>query len=184
MVEAPLIRMRGITKRFPGVTALNNVDFDLAQGEIHALVGENGSGKSTLCKCLYGFLVPDEGTVEIDGSVVTIDNAHRALQLGIVAITQELTLALSLTATENILMGRMPRAGSVSTGKRRVARAREALDQTERRSTRTPSSARSPLSCSRRSRSLGQSPPAPECSSWTRLPARYPKPRQSVSSRS
>jgi len=130
MVEAPLIRMRGITKRFPGVTALNNVDFDLAQGEIHALVGENGSGKSTLCKCLYGFLVPDEGTVEIDGSVVTIDNAHRALQLGIVAITQELTLAPTLTATENILMGRMPRGRFGIDWKEARRQAREALDQT------------------------------------------------------
>ena len=129
MGEASLVRMRGIAKRFPGVTALNDVDFDLAPGEIHALVGENGSGKSTLCKCLYGFVVPDEGTIEIDGVAATIDSPHRALQHGIVAITQELTLAPTLTVAENILMGRLPRRklgidwGAV----RRQARA--ALDQ-------------------------------------------------------
>lgn len=130
MTDTPLIRMRGITKRFPGVTALDGVDFDLVPGEIHALVGENGSGKSTLCKCLYGFLVPDSGTIEIDDSKVTIDSAHRALQLGIVAITQELTLAPTLTVTENILMGRMPR-GRLGINWREARRqARDALSQT------------------------------------------------------
>ena len=109
MTEAPLVRMRGITKRFPGVTALNKVDFDLLPGEIHALVGENGSGKSTLVKCLYGFVEPDEGVIEVNGVPAAIDSAHRARQLGIVAITQELTLAPTLTVAENILMGRLPR---------------------------------------------------------------------------
>ncbi len=130
MTDAPLIRMRGITKRFPGVTALDMVDFDLVPGEIHALVGENGSGKSTLCKCLYGFLTPDSGTIEVDGSPVTIDTAHRALQLGIVAITQELTLAPTLTVTENILMGRMPRGKFGINWKEARRQAREALSQT------------------------------------------------------
>jgi ABC-type sugar transport system ATPase subunit len=101
--------MRKITKRFPGVTALHEVNVELFPGEIHALVGENGSGKSTLCKCLYGFVHPDEGTIEIDGGRTVIDSPHTALSLGISAITQELTLAPTLSVTENILMGRLPR---------------------------------------------------------------------------
>jgi ABC-type sugar transport system ATPase subunit len=130
MTEAPLVSMRGITKRFPGVTALDKVDFDLFPGEIHALVGENGSGKSTLVKCLYGFVQPDEGFIEINGITAAIDSAHRARQLGIVAITQELTLAPTLTVAENILMGRLPRGRfGIDWGKVRK-QAREALDQT------------------------------------------------------
>jgi ABC-type sugar transport system ATPase subunit len=130
MTEAPLVRMRGITKRFPGVTALNNVDFDLLPGEIHALVGENGSGKSTLVKCLYGFVEPDEGVIEVNGAAVAIESAHRAHQLGIVAITQELTLAPTLTVAENILMGRLPH-GRFGIDWREVRRrAREALAET------------------------------------------------------
>jgi ABC-type sugar transport system ATPase subunit len=130
MTEVPLVSMRGITKRFPGVTALDKVDFDLVPGEIHALVGENGSGKSTLVKCLYGFLEPDEGSIEINGTPAIIDSAHRAHQLGIVAITQELTLAPTLTVAENILMGRLPRGRfGIDWGQVR-RQAREALDQT------------------------------------------------------
>ena len=93
MTGKPLVRMRGITKHFPGVVALHNVDLELYPGEVHALVGENGSGKSTLCKCLYGLHRPDEGTIEIDGQIKEIGSPTRALQLGIAAITQELTLA-------------------------------------------------------------------------------------------
>lgn len=129
MSDAPLIRMRGITKRFPGVTALQDVDFELRAGEIHALVGENGSGKSTLCKCLYGFVQPNEGTIEIDGRPVVIDSAHTALKLGVAAITQELTLAPTLTVAENIFMGRLPR-GAFGIDWRRVRReAQMWLDQ-------------------------------------------------------
>ena len=105
----PIVRMRGIRKEFPGVLALDDVDFELAAGEIHALAGENGSGKSTLVKILYGALSPDAGTVEIDGEPVTFSNPRQAIQRGIVAISQELTLAPTLTVTENVLMGRLPR---------------------------------------------------------------------------
>jgi ABC-type sugar transport system ATPase subunit len=130
MTEAPLVGMRGIIKRFPGVTALDGVDFDLRPGEVHGLVGENGSGKSTLVKCLYGFLEPDEGTIEINGVPVRIESAHKAQQLGIVAITQEGTLAPTLTVAENILMGRLAH-GRFGINWRMVRRqAREALDQT------------------------------------------------------
>lgn len=129
MTGKPLVRMRGITKHFPGVVAVHRVDLDLYPGEVHALVGENGSGKSTLCKCLYGLHLPDEGTIEIDGRITEIGSPTRALQLGIAAITQELTLAPSLSVTENILMGRLPMGRFGIDWKKAHTLAREALDQ-------------------------------------------------------
>lgn len=127
MNDAPLVRVRNISKRFPGVRALSNVDFELLPGEIHALVGENGSGKSTLCKCIYGTLQPDEGVIEVSGEPQTISTPHKALQVGIAAITQELTLAPTLSVTENILMGRLPHGRfGINWGKAREL-AREAL---------------------------------------------------------
>ena len=129
MSDAPLVRMRGITKCFPGVVALNKVDLALYPGEVHAVVGENGSGKSTLCKCLYGMYRPDEGSIEIDGTICEIGTPNRALQLGITAITQELTLAPTLSVTENILMGRLPRGRFGINWKKARLFARDALDQ-------------------------------------------------------
>ena len=129
MRDVPLISMRGITKRFPGVVALDKVDFELVPGEVHALVGENGSGKSTLCKCLYGMYQPDEGDIEVDGTVSEIKTPNRALQLGIAAITQEITLAPTLTVTENILMGRLPKGRTGINWKKAHSLARDALDQ-------------------------------------------------------
>ena len=125
----PLVSMRGITKRYPGVVALNNVDLDLFPGEVHALVGENGSGKSTLCKCLYGMVQPEEGTIMIDGSPRIIKSPNTAMQSGISAITQELTLAPTLTVTENIFMGRLPKGKVGIDWKTANALARHALDQ-------------------------------------------------------
>jgi ribose transport system ATP-binding protein len=108
-VTPPLVRMTGIRKSFVGVVALDAVDFELRAGEIHGLAGENGSGKSTLVKILYGAHQPDDGTIEIDGVPTTFASPRRAIELGIVAISQELTLAPTLTVAENILMGRLPR---------------------------------------------------------------------------
>ncbi len=129
MADRPIVSMRGITKRFPGVTALQKVDLDLYPGQVHALVGENGSGKSTLCKCLYGMAAPDEGSITIDGTPREIRTPNRALRLGISAITQELTLAPALSVTENILMGRLPRGRFGIDWNKAHALAREALDQ-------------------------------------------------------
>jgi len=121
--------MHGITKRFPGVVALQNVDFNLRAGEVHALIGENGSGKSTLCKCIYGMVQPDEGSIELDGTEQEIRTPNRALELGIAAITQELTLAPTLSVTENILMGRLPLSKFGIDWKKAHSLARNALDQ-------------------------------------------------------
>jgi ribose transport system ATP-binding protein len=104
-----LLELRRITKTFPGVVALDGVDVSLRAGEVLALTGENGSGKSTLAGVVNGSLQPDDGTVLIDGQALTIPNAKAALGLGIVTISQELTLAPTLTVAENIFMGRLPR---------------------------------------------------------------------------
>jgi ABC-type sugar transport system ATPase subunit len=90
------------------VQALDDVDLTLYAGEVHAIAGENGSGKSTLVKMLYGALTPDAGVIRIDGTPVQIPSPRRARDLGIVAITQELTLAPTLTVAENVLMGHLP----------------------------------------------------------------------------
>jgi ribose transport system ATP-binding protein len=105
----PLVRMSGIRKAFTGVVALDAVDLELERGEVHALAGENGSGKSTLVKVLYGGLHADEGRIEIDGVPVSFSGPRDAIDAGIVAISQELTLAPTLTVAENVLMGRLPR---------------------------------------------------------------------------
>ena len=91
--EAPAVfRLRGVTKRFGGVTAVENVDFDLRPGEVHALVGENGAGKSTLMKMVHGLYVPDEGALEVGGEVVEFSSPRDAEAAGIAMIPQELDL--------------------------------------------------------------------------------------------
>ncbi len=84
--------MRGITKRFPGVLANDNVDFDVRAGEVHALLGENGAGKSTLMKILYGMYRPDEGEILLNGEVVDISSPTDAINLGIGMIHQHFML--------------------------------------------------------------------------------------------
>jgi ABC-type sugar transport system ATPase subunit len=121
--------MRGIRKEFPGVLALDAVDFELEAGEIHALAGENGSGKSTLAKILYGAHQPDEGEVLVDGRPVFFSSPRQAIEHGIVAISQELTLAPTLTVAENIVMGRLPRRGGLIDWPAVRKAARSALDQ-------------------------------------------------------
>ena len=123
------MRMDGISKQFPGVLALDAVDLELRAGELHALAGENGSGKSTLAKILYGALVQDGGTIELGGEEIVLGTPRRALQHGIVAISQELTLAPSLSVTENVLMGRLPRKRGLIDWSAARTQARASLDQ-------------------------------------------------------
>ncbi|OQB86394.1 MAG: Ribose import ATP-binding protein RbsA [Planctomycetes bacterium ADurb.Bin126] len=106
--ESPLLSLERVTKRFGGVTALNDVSFELLPGEIHALLGENGAGKSTLIKVLGGIHAPDAGTIRIDDRPVHIRRVADADRLGIRIIHQELSLAPNLTVAENIYMGREP----------------------------------------------------------------------------
>ncbi len=105
----PLIEMQGIEKRFPGVYALRNVNFDLYPGEVHALMGENGAGKSTLMKVLSGVYLRDGGHVRIAGEEVDFTNPRAAQDAGIGIIHQELSLMNDLSVAQNIFVGREPR---------------------------------------------------------------------------
>src|SRR5262245_37795585 len=93
---SPLLEMRGITKRFPGVVALNNVSLEARPAEVVALVGENGAGKSTLMKILGGIHQPDAGEIRINGEVVTIHSVNDSMRLGIGFIHQELNVLPNL----------------------------------------------------------------------------------------
>ncbi|HYO07967.1 MAG TPA: sugar ABC transporter ATP-binding protein [Tepidisphaeraceae bacterium] len=104
----PLLSARGITKAFPGVRALDGVDFDLRAGEIHALMGENGAGKSTLIKVLTGVYRRDAGQVTLDGSNINPRSPQHAQQLGISTVYQEVNLVPALSVAENIYLGRQP----------------------------------------------------------------------------
>ena len=100
-----LMEMKGIVKRFPGVLANDNVDFDVRAGEVHALLGENGAGKSTLMKVLYGMYAPDEGEIWLNGRPVNINSPVDAIELGIGMIHQHFMLVESLTVAENVALG-------------------------------------------------------------------------------
>ena len=103
-----VLTMRGIYKEFPGVKALQNVDFTLRKGEVHALMGENGAGKSTLVKCLTGVYEKDSGEIRIEGkdAPVSIKSPQDAQNLGISTVYQEITLCPNLTVAENMFIGR------------------------------------------------------------------------------
>ena len=105
-----LLSMTGISKSFPGVTALSDVSFALEAGEVVALLGENGAGKSTLIKMLGGAHQPDDGEIRIDGAPVTLNSPSSAYAAGIGVIYQELNLVPELTASENIFLGRETRS--------------------------------------------------------------------------
>jgi monosaccharide-transporting ATPase len=103
-----IVVMTGIEKSFPGVRALEGVDFSLARGEIHALVGENGAGKSTLIKILTGVDRADRGTIQFQGKPVTVRSPLQAQEIGISTVYQEVNLCPNLTVAENIMIGRQP----------------------------------------------------------------------------
>jgi len=106
MEQQPVLLMKNISKSFPGVKALNSVDFELRKGEVHGLLGENGAGKSTLIKILTGAYQKDEGQIILNGKEVNITNPRDAINLGIAAIYQELNLQPFLSVAENIFLGR------------------------------------------------------------------------------
>jgi ABC-type uncharacterized transport system ATPase subunit len=113
MTEAPLLELRGITKRFPGVLANDDIDFDLRRGEVHALLGENGAGKSTLMNILYGLYRPDAGQILLNGSPVEIDSPRAAIDHGIGMVHQHFMLIPVMTVAENIVLAAEPTVGGV-----------------------------------------------------------------------
>ncbi len=108
-----MLELRGITKRFPGVVANDHVDFDLRQGEVHALLGENGAGKSTLMNILYGLYRPDEGEVVLKGKPVAFASAKDAIDRGIGMVHQHFMLIPVMTVAENIVLEIEPRKAGV-----------------------------------------------------------------------
>ena len=124
-----LLEMKNICKSFPGVKALQHVDFKLKAGEIHALLGENGAGKSTLIKVLGGIYHPEEGQIFIDGKEVAITDVNSARDHGISIIHQELVLVPYMTVAENIFLGREPKGKFGVDFALMRRRAQEMLDQ-------------------------------------------------------
>ena len=104
-VPTPVLEIKGVTKRFPGVLANDNIDFKLALGEIHALLGENGAGKTTLMNIVYGLYTPDEGEIFINGKLVEIQDPNDALTHGIGMVHQHFMLIPVMTVAENLMLG-------------------------------------------------------------------------------
>ena len=121
MTDEKFLEMRGISKRYTGVQALNGVDFDIAAGEIHCLAGENGSGKSTLIKIISGVETPESGAViRIDGEEVEHRSSIALMRLGIEVIYQDLSLFANMTVAENIALNEV-----IGTGRKTITRERE-----------------------------------------------------------
>lgn len=104
-----ILKMKGIDKSFPGVHALDHVDFELCEGEVHALMGENGAGKSTLMKVLTGIYAKDSGIIEYEGKEIEFSSPREAQDAGVVIVHQELNMIDHLTVAQNIFIGREPR---------------------------------------------------------------------------
>src|SRR3989442_6797139 len=127
-MSASVLEMRRIRKRFPGLLALDDVDFDLRKGEVHVLLGENGAGKSTLIKIRSGAYQKDGGEISLDGQEIDIRNPRQALQLGVACIHQEFNLIPHLSIAENIFLGREPmRFGTVIDRGAMLDQAKDAL---------------------------------------------------------
>ena len=122
---APLLEMRGITKRFPGVVADDRVDFDVRRGEVHTLFGENGAGKSTLMRVLYGLYKADEGEIRLNGLPVSIASPADAIAHGIGMIHQHFMLVNTLTVAENVALGLRSSRGPLTDLGAVTARVRE-----------------------------------------------------------
>ena len=102
------LELKGVSKSFPGVKALDNVQLAVRPGTVHALMGENGAGKSTLMKCLFGIYKMDEGEVYLDGNKIEVESPDEAMKLGIAMVHQELQPVLARSVAENMYLGRFP----------------------------------------------------------------------------
>jgi len=124
-----ILQVHSVTKDFPGVRALEDMDFNLRAGEVHVLFGENGAGKSTLISIFAGALRPDQGTIEFGGKSVHLHSVQDARAKGISAMFQEFSLAPDLTVEENILLGAEPLIGPFINRMRMRIKVREALER-------------------------------------------------------
>lgn len=112
-----ILTMKDIDKSFPGVHALDHVNFEVKRGEVHALMGENGAGKSTLMKVLTGIYQKDSGSIVYKGKETEFHNTREAQDAGVVIVHQELNMVGDLTVAQNIFIGREPKKDSASTTK-------------------------------------------------------------------
>lgn len=129
MTESVILSMQGMEISFPGVKALDRVDFTLRSGEVHALLGENGAGKSTLIKCLTGVHRMDAGRIMFDGSEISPSSPQEAMKMGISTVYQEINLCPNLTVAENIFIGRQPMKRSQIDWKEMNRRASELMER-------------------------------------------------------
>ena len=125
----PLLALDGITKRYPGVLALDGMHFELAPGEVHVLFGENGAGKSTMISIVAGAVEPDGGHIRFRGEPVELHSVHHARELGISAVFQEFSLVPQLTVEENLFLGAEMTRGGLLRKRELHARAEEILDE-------------------------------------------------------
>ncbi|HVW48034.1 MAG TPA: sugar ABC transporter ATP-binding protein [Solirubrobacterales bacterium] len=121
-IEMPMYTVKGLHKSYGGVKALDGVDFEIHQGEVHALLGANGAGKSTLIKVLVGGTEPDEGTLTLEGEPVAFANSREAADHGVAIVSQELTLFPHLDVLQNLFLGREPLAAGVALDRRAMRR--------------------------------------------------------------
>ena len=115
-----LLEMKHIHKKFPGVYALKDINFELRTGEVHALLGENGAGKSTLMKCLFGIYDKDSGKIELEGKEINFKNSKEALENGVAMVHQELNQALKRNVMDNLWLGRYPKVGGVMVNEKKI----------------------------------------------------------------
>ena len=148
MADAPLLELRGITKQFPGVVANDHVDFELAKGEVHALLGENGAGKSTLMNILYGLYHPDEGEIRLNGKPLASTRRATRSTSGIGMVHQHFMLIPVMTVAENIVLANEPTNGPfLDLAAERTASASSRRSSASRYAPR-PASSRSASACS------------------------------------
>jgi monosaccharide-transporting ATPase len=109
-----ILKVTNLSKSFPGVKALTEIDFDLRKGEIHGLMGENGAGKSTLIKVITGLYVKDSGVINLNGRDVSFNSPNESVKNGISTVYQEINLIPMLSVAENIFLGRQPQGSRSS----------------------------------------------------------------------
>src|SRR3954464_11034303 len=124
--QAAAVHLQGITKRFPGVVANDDINIEVRAGEIHAIVGENGAGKSTLMKILYGMQRPDEGTIDVNGRPMHFRSPKDAIAAGIGMVHQHFMLADNLSVLENVVLGAEKEHGIGSAARARILEISEA----------------------------------------------------------